>query len=80
MALSKQTLRDDLKSALSRAGEEQWSLDQVAQAWADAIHKYVSAADVTGVTCSVTVSVPLNVPTPSQGTGTATQNNQGRLT
>lgn len=79
MALVKQSLRDDLKAALQKATDEQWSLDQVATAWSDAIHKYVTGAAVTGVTSSVSVSVPLTGPSPAHGTGTATQTNEGRL-
>jgi hypothetical protein len=79
MALVKQSLRDAIKTALEKATAEEWTLDQVANAWSDAIHDYVSAAAVTGVMCAVSVSVPLTGPSPAQGTGTATQNNQGKL-
>ena len=73
MALIKQNLQDSIKAALNNAMSQNWSLDQVAEAWANAIHSYVAAAEVGGVASSVSVSVPLNVPTPSHGTGTATQ-------
>jgi hypothetical protein len=73
MALVKQNLQDGIKAALDNAVDQKWSRDQVAEAWANAIHAYVSAAEVGGVASNVSVSVPLNVPTPSQGTGTATQ-------
>lgn len=73
MALVKQNLQDSIKAALNSALTENWSLDQVAEAWANAIHAYVSAAEVSGVASNVSVTVPLNVPTPSHGTGTATQ-------
>jgi hypothetical protein len=73
MSLVKQNLQNSIKAALDNAMSQNWTLDQVAAAWANAIHSYVSAAEVSGVSSSVSVSVPLNVPTPSQGTGTATQ-------
>ena len=75
MALVKQDLKNAIKSALQSALDQKWSLDQVATAWADAIHAYVSAAVVQGVVSSVSVDVPMTGSDPEHGTGTATQTN-----
>lgn len=77
MALVKQSLKNAIKAALEMAVDEEWSLDQVAAAWADAIHAYVSQGEVTGVTSNVTVE--LDIPA-EQGTGTATQTGSVHVT
>lgn len=73
MTLVRENLQARIRSALQMAKDNNWNLDQVAAGWASAIHDYVKEADVEGVASSVTVSVPLNVPTPSTGTGSASQ-------
>lgn len=73
MALVKQNLQTAIKAALDNAVNQNWTLDQVAEAWANAIHGYVSAAEVGGVSSSVTVSVPITGNSPEHGSGSATQ-------
>jgi len=77
MALVKQNLKNSIKAALEMAREEEWSLDQVAAAWADAIHAYVSQGEIAGVASDVTVE--LDIPA-EQGTGTATQTGSVHVT
>lgn len=50
MALSKSTLKNDLVAMMNNAKDRAWSEEQVATAMADAIDRYVRAADVVGVT------------------------------
>lgn len=73
MALVKSTLQSSIRGALQSAKDEAWSLDQVAAAWATAIHDYVREAQVEGVQSSVSVSVPLTGPSPAAGTGSGAQ-------
>lgn len=79
MALVKNTLKSKIEDALQAARDGNWNFSQVAEAWANAIHDYVKEAEVEGVQSNVTVSVPLNVPTPSQGSGTATQTGRVKI-
>jgi hypothetical protein len=77
MSLVKQNLENAIKAALHSAVDAKWSLDEVAAAWADAIHSYVSQGEVSGVTSTVTVE--LDIPA-EQGTGTASQTGTVNLT
>ena len=49
MALNKDQLKSDLKTAFDNATSQSWSTAQIAQAIATAIDTYVTAADVTGI-------------------------------
>lgn len=80
MALVKATLQSSIAAALQNARDNNWSLDQVAEAWANAIHSYVTAGDVKGVSCDVSVTVPMTGSNPEHGTGTATQSGVVHLT
>ncbi len=80
MALVKQTLQNQIKAALQSARDQKWSLDQVAAAWAGAIHDYVTAGVVQGVSSSVSVDVPITGASTEHGTGTATQSGSVHLT
>jgi hypothetical protein len=53
MALDKNTLRNDLLTAMNTAKKESWTAEQVAAAFADAIDRYTRAAAVKGVTVTV---------------------------
>ena len=50
MALDKTGLKNDLVTMMNNAKDKSWTAEQVATAMADAIHKYVRAGDVVGVT------------------------------
>ena len=50
MALDKTTLKNDFVAMMNNAKDKAWSAEQVATAMAEAIDKYVRAADVVGVT------------------------------
>jgi len=72
MALDKTTLAQTIKTTFDNAKRLSWESDQVASALADAIHGYVTGADVIGVT----VRVVDNASTPI---GTGTQTGTGKL-
>jgi len=80
MALVKQSLKDAIKTALQNALDEEWSLDEVATAWADAIHGYVSQGEISGVTSNVSVNVPITGASTEHGTGTASQSGSVHVT
>jgi hypothetical protein len=50
MALNKTTLKNDLVAMMNNAKAQGWAEEQVATAMADAIDRYVRAAEVVGVT------------------------------
>lgn len=75
MALNQSALSAKLKTAFKKAKDEAWNSDKVADELASAIHAYVSAAEVTGVTSDVVVN--LNGTTK---TGTATQTDAVNIT
>jgi hypothetical protein len=49
MSLDKNTLKGDLVTLMNNAKDKSWSVDQVAAAMADAIDRFVRAAEVVGV-------------------------------
>lgn len=53
MPLDKAALTRDLKTAFHDAKENSWSADQAAEAIAAAIDRYVTAAEVGGVSVNV---------------------------
>jgi len=53
MALDKNTLKNDLATAMNTAKEQSWTVEQVAAAFADAIDTYARAAAVKGITVTV---------------------------
>jgi hypothetical protein len=79
MSLVKQDLQDGIKAALQSASDQNWTLDQIAAAWAEAVHAYVSAAEVKSVSSSVAVDVTITGSPTAHGTGTATQSGSVHL-
>lgn len=77
MALDRNALREAILAAMNGAADHAWSKDQVADAWADAIHDYVRNAEVAGVQCEVSFTV--QAPLPRAVSTTAAQNNAGPL-
>jgi hypothetical protein len=78
VALDRNALKSAILAAMNNAESKGWTKDQVADAWASAIHAYVSGAEVGGVRCAVSVTVQGNH-FPENAAGTATQNNAGPL-
>lgn len=64
MTLDRNKLAADIKQVMKRGKTENLSADQVADALADAIHAYTSAAQVTGIAGAVD-----NRPFTQQGKG-----------
>jgi len=73
VSLDKTLLAAKLQNVFQKAKAETWGPDQVASGLADAVHAYVSAAQVQGVASKVAVDVPLTGPSPVHVTTTAQQ-------
>jgi hypothetical protein len=53
VALDQSALADAIKAAMDAANKEAWKPEQFADALAEAIHTYTSAAEVVGVRLAV---------------------------
>jgi hypothetical protein len=78
MALDRNALKSAILAAMNDAESKGWSKDMVADAWASAIHAYVSGAEISGVQCAVSVTVQ-GTHFPEKATGSGSQNNAGPL-
>jgi hypothetical protein len=78
VSLNRDSLKTAILAAMNDAEAKGLAKDQVADAWASAIHAYVSGAEVSGVKCAVSVTVQ-GTHFPETVTGTASQNNPSPL-
>jgi len=78
VALNRDVLKSAILAAMNDAESKGWAKDKVADAWASAIHAYVSGAEVSGVQCAVSVTVQ-GSHFPENASGTGSQNNPNPL-